>query len=181
MTTWWCVHPDVTVEHTEAPPWIVCVDELREPLKNKWLNVARTMELVENRKVVVPPIVERLLEDYIVLDLGGILWEHRKEYEFVIEDLRIRVPAHQVTDYLELLDRIPEESVDDFCFYGVPTLHWKLLLSPVSRSLLIKEMQSVAAEASTIATIENDHFNKMVENSSHVQAPKRPLGPMGES
>jgi len=117
------------------------------------------------------------------LNLGGIAKIDRKVFQCELDGLTLNVPARDVGDYLHILaERMQKlETVGGQPYCTVPSWPSNIFLSIAHCASLVKQLQSVLAEAEAIATIENDEFNREITTSPFFSAPKRPVGPMGKA
>jgi hypothetical protein len=191
MTTWKRIYPDFAVEFTHAPPKVICDAEIVPLLRQGWDLAAATEGLMNNPEVKLAKMVEDDPEG-VLLDVGGIMWSGRHEYDFVLDGLKVKIPAIDVGVFLNMAETAKSEVLSghlpttEYVSREVYRIHtfmdWRLLLSPKNRLALFMELKKIEKEAAAIATVENDRFNKDLVDKPHpnVRARRRPVGPIGK-
>jgi len=181
--SWIMIAPNYEQENaTHWPPRTACESaEVAAELRAYW----------EREIVKIPDAtlaVTTAAPGHAWLDMGGMAKISRKLYELDLGDgLLISVPAKDVEDYIELIERLDQQPVEDIggaTFYRtLPSMHIGVFLSLERVATLLQRLKEILPEALAIATIENGDFNRSFVDAPvpHVTAPRRRTGPMGDA
>jgi hypothetical protein len=180
MITWVRIYPKFNGGETHHPPSVVCPEEIAQQMVDSW-------EKNKPEGAIIPTMTIGPLEAPMLFDLGGIMWVHRKEYEFEIGDLPIKIPAGHVGGYIYAIDNgLPTEKLGDIEFHPLASgRFWIACLYKEHIVELRKKLEELLPEAEAFATVENKRFNDDLvddpESRRHVVAKRRPVGKIEEA
>lgn len=174
MITWVCIYPKFNGGETHSPPSIVCPEEIAQPMVASW-------EKNKPKGSTLPATTIGPMEHHATLDLGGIMWVHRKEYRFEIDGLPIMIPAAHVSGYIEAMGNgLLTEKLGEVEFHPLNSgRFWITCFYPRHIVELRQKLMELLPEASAFEAIENKKFNDdLIDNpvsKRYVVAERRPV------